>query len=182
MSGIYLKAVYGGEGYVPVFHTHSLMTPFPVVSLTAPVALTNSKGAEDSIRFVRHTNELNTIISNFRIQCPAAFTQPLTCTIVEQLYNSTIANAIDYPVQTMTDAVLLSLWCNKKEQAEAQIQSYRSIIASWPAAAQKRCGGADRWEADIRSQWNREQITNTIQTELTRFKLDHLQDMLLACE
>ncbi|WP_426070957.1 hypothetical protein [Janthinobacterium sp. DSP2-3-3] len=33
LTGIYLKPVYGEEYYVPVFHTHSLMTPFPVVSL-----------------------------------------------------------------------------------------------------------------------------------------------------
>ncbi|WP_046228005.1 hypothetical protein [Paenibacillus dauci] len=182
LLGIYLKPVYGGEGYVPVFHTHSLMTSFPVVSLTAQVALTNSKDVEDSIRFVRHTNELDTIVSKFRVQCPAAFAQPLTCTIIEELYNSTIVNANDYPVQAMTDAVLLSLWCSKEEQAEAQIQSYRSIIARWPAAAQNRFGGSDKWEADIRLQWNREQIINTIQTELIRFKLGHLQDMLLDCE
>ncbi|WPP39747.1 hypothetical protein SK066_14065 [Paenibacillus hunanensis] len=176
LIGVYMKPVYGGEHYVPIVHTHSLMTVFPVISLVCPLPMYDARGREESISFIRHSQEFQYIAAAFRSQYSAILTEPITYAAMQQWYDASIRSATDYPVQAMTDAVLLSWWCNEMQQAEALILSYSAMIAIWPAAASTRFGGSAGWEQRVRAQANHEQLHHTATAELTKFKLDTLQD------
>ncbi len=176
LTGVYFKPMYGGEHYVPVFHTHSLMTPFPVISLNCPKALQNSKNVTESISFSRHEKQLEKLVLDFKTQCPVAFEEELNFNIVMEFYEDYIHNSIEFPLQAMTDSVLLSFWCNDGMSCENKINKYSVIIDSWPENAQKRFGGAEQWAKDVRQLMNMDSLNATITSELAKFKLESLQD------
>ncbi|EOC1299425.1 hypothetical protein [Cronobacter dublinensis] len=176
LTGVYFKPMYGGEHYVPVFHTHSLMTPFPVISINCPKALQNSKNVTESISFSRHEKQLEKLVIDFKTQCPVAFEEELNFNIVMEFYEDYIHNSIEFPLQAMTDSVLLSFWCNDDMSCENKITKYSVIIDSWPETAQKRFGGAEQWAKDVRQLMNMDSLNATITSELAKFKLESLQD------
>ncbi|EKY3088661.1 hypothetical protein ACOZZ4_004480 [Cronobacter dublinensis] len=176
LTGVYFKPMYGGEHYVPVFHTHSLMTPFPVISINCPKALQNSKNVTESISFSRHEKQLEKLVIDFKTQCPVAFEEELYFNMVMEFYDDYIHNSIEFPLQAMTDSVLLSFWCNDGMSCENKITKYSVIIDSWPENAQKRFGGVEQWEKDVRQLMNMDSLNATITSELAKFKLESLQD------
>ncbi|EOL8957526.1 hypothetical protein ACM911_001762 [Cronobacter dublinensis] len=176
LTGVYFKPMYGGEHYVPVFHTHSLMTPFPVISINCPKALQNSKNVTESISFSRHEKQLEKLVIDFKTQCPVAFEEELNFNMVMEFYDDYIHNSIEFPLQAMTDSVLLSFWCNDGMSCENKITKYSVIIDSWPENAQKRFGGVEQWEKDVRQLMNMDSLNATITSELAKFKLESLQD------
>lgn len=182
LSGVYLKPVYSGEHYVPVFHTHSLMSPFPAISLSSATTLLNRKGANESISFLRHTQKLQDIVSGFKEQSPYAFIDKLTCSMLGTIYDQDVDTSEIYPANVMKDDVLLLKWCGKESLVESKINKYRAIISQWPEGAKRRFNGEDGWESDVRLQMDIERLKNTVSEELIKFKLIKFTDHGLICD
>ena len=182
LTGIYLKPVYGEEHYVPVFHTHSLMTSFPVVSLVAPTSLLNSKGVEESISPLRHSNKFEALVECFRSQCPTAFLDTIACTTLDSIYQTTVAGRDNFPVQAMTDNILLLAWCEKSAMAHERIEHYKSILQGWPEGVTQRVGGAAGWEREVKTLMAPEHLEHSVAQELKKFKLSHFPDHSLVCD
>ncbi len=113
---------------------------------------------------------------DFKTQCPVAFEKELKFNIIMEFYDDYIHNSIEFPLQAMTDSVLLSFWCNDGISCENKITKYSVIIDSWPENAQKRFGGVEQWEKDVRQLMNMDSLNATITSELAKFRLESLQD------
>nr|WP_050571265.1 hypothetical protein [Cronobacter dublinensis] len=116
------------------------------------------------------------LVIDFKTQCPVAFEEELNFNMVMEFYDDYIHNSIEFPLQAMTDSVLLSFWCNDGMSCENKITKYSVIIDSWPENAQKRFGGVEQWEKDVRQLMNMDSLNATITSELAKFKLESLQD------
>ncbi|MCT8354621.1 hypothetical protein [Photorhabdus kayaii] len=181
LCGVYLQPIHSGERYVPIFHTHSLMSPFPAISLCSPTVLLNEK-ARDSISFSRHKTKFQEIIAAFQAQCPSAFIETLSVKILNRIYKEHVNIATDYPAYAMRDDVLVSTWCCKNTASNELILKYKEIIKIWPDSAKQRFNGEDGWEMDVRSQMDIENLRSTVNKELEKFKLTTLKDCGLLCE
>jgi hypothetical protein len=182
LTGIYLKPVYGEEHYVPVFHTHSLMTSFPVVSLVTPTPLLNSKGVEESISPLRHSNKFEELVERFRLQSPIAFFNTLPCTALDRIYQTAVTDGDNFPVQAMTDNILLLAWCKKDAMVVERIEYYKSVLQGWPEGATQRVGGATGWEREIKMLMDTGGLEKSVTQELKKFKLSDFPDHALVCD
>jgi|GEM_PF-7114444 hypothetical protein len=182
LTGIYLKPVYGGEHYVPVFHTHSLMTPFPVVSLAMPSPLLNDKGVDESISPLRHSTRFDELVERFRLQCPMAFLDTLSCATLDTLYQNAVASAHNFPIQAMTDNILLLAWCKKEASVAERIESYKRILQGWPESVTQHVEGATGWERELKTLLDPQRLVESVTQELKKFKLSHFPDHSLACD
>lgn len=176
LCGVYLKPVYGGEHYVPVFHTHSMLSAFPVVTMCTPHVLLNKKGVDDSISFKRHNESFQDIIERFKGQCPVAFIGELSFGMLNDLYEYDVKTSSIYPELTMRSHVLLAFWFGYSEKSLQLISYYKEIIKSWPDDVKRRFGGDDGWEKNVRSQMDMESLNNTVNKELAKFKMTKLKD------
>lgn len=182
LTGIYLQPVYGEEHYVPVFHTHSLMTPFPVVSLATPSPLLNGKGVDESISPLRHSTKFDELVERFGLQCPTAFLNTLTCSTLDTLYQDAVASAHNFPIQAMTDNVLLLAWCKKEARVAERIAYYKLILQGWPEGVTQHVGGPTGWELEIKTLLEPQRLVESVTQELKKFKLSHFPDHSLACD
>ncbi|AOR63392.1 hypothetical protein [Pectobacterium wasabiae] len=176
LCGVYLKPVYGGEHYIPVFHTHSILSIFPAVTICTSHSLLNKKGVGESISFKRHKGNLQELIDNFREQCPIAFCGELSFSQFDKLYEDDVNTSVIYPAHTMKEHVLLAFWFGYTEKSQQLILRYKEIIKSWPNEAKRRFNGDDAWEQDVRSQMDINKLHNTVNDELVKFKLTKLKD------
>ncbi|AOR61154.1 hypothetical protein [Pectobacterium parmentieri] len=176
LCGVYLKPVYGGEHYVPIFHTHSMLSQFSAVTICTPHGLLNEKMAADSISIKRHKESLQDLVDKFREQCPIAFCGELSLSQLNKLYEDDINTSMIYPDLTMKNHVLLAFWFGYKEKSQQLILRYKEIIKSWPDEAKRRFNGDNAWEEDVRSQMDLDKLNNTVNEELAKFKLTKLKD------
>ncbi|MFP1888897.1 hypothetical protein ACLED0_09975 [Lonsdalea quercina] len=176
LCGVYLKPVYSGEHYVPVFHTHSVLSIFPAVTMCTPYSLLNKKGVGDSISFKRHKENLQDLVDKFREQCPIAFCGELSFSQLNKLYEDDINTSLIYPAHTMKNHVLLAFWFGYTEKSHQLLLRYKDIIKSWPDEAKRRFDGDNAWEEDVSSQMDIDKLHNTVNKELAKFKLNKLKD------
>ncbi|CAI3943119.1 unnamed protein product [Commensalibacter communis] len=177
LIGVYLQPVYAGEHYVPVFHTHSLMTVAPTIGLSSLICLKGKKGANESISVLRHASEFEKLVSAFKKQVPLAFVRELYCQALDQYYQHFITIDKGYSIHVMTENILLLFWCQYDRQAiEQRINKYKSIIQQWPDAAKIRFSSEQGWEKSIHSLMSLDRLQETVQKELLKFKLDQIED------
>ncbi|MCU1791219.1 hypothetical protein CUU54_20520 [Pectobacterium polaris] len=176
LCGVYLKPVYGGEHYVPIFHTHSMLSQFSALTICTPHSLLNKKMVADSISIKRHKESLQDLVDKFREQCPIAFCGELSFSQLNKLYEDDINTSMIYPDLTMKNHVLLAFWFGYKEMSQQLILRYKEIIKSWPDEAKRRFNGDNAWEEDVRSQMDLDKLNNTANEELAKFKLTKLKD------
>lgn len=182
LSGVYLKPVYGGAHYVPVFHTHSMLSVFPAVTLSTPHVLVNKKGVDDSISFQRHSENVQDIFARFKEQCPIALSEEISFGLLNDLYEHDINTSLIYPELTMRNHVLLVFWFGYAEKSLLLLSHYKEMIKRWPDDAKRRFNGDDAWEKDVRSQLDMARLQNTVNDELVKFKLTHIKDCGLLSE
>lgn len=177
LTGVYLQPVYAGEHYVPVFHTHSLMTVAPTIGLSSFIFLKGTKGGHESISVLRHTSEFAKLVSEFEKQVPLAFEKKLSYQTLDLYYQHFLATDTRYSIHVMTENILLLCWCHHDQATiDQRIKKYKSIIQQWPDAAKIRFHGEQGWEKSIHSLMSLDRLQETVQNELLKFKLDQIED------
>lgn len=120
LTGIYLSPIYGGEHYCPVFHVHSLLNPFPVVSVSAGTDMLTTKGVRESISPSRHAKDFQSLLANFLSQAPLAGQGSLSVAEVRALYEKAVSAAREDTEALAQDEALLEAWCR---DASAELSS-----------------------------------------------------------
>ncbi|GKX60223.1 hypothetical protein [Leminorella grimontii] len=182
LTGVYLKPIYAGCNYTPQFHLHSLLKPFPTITLSPVFSLLNKKGAADSISYKRHCNEFNQISLEFESQFSEALIEGIDCKTIDNIYNRSISDDIGYPYHAMTEHILLLYWCGYDSIVEENIIKYKNMIKSWPEAAIMKVNGEDGWEDNVRELMDMKKMNDTINEETTKLKLTKFLDYGLICD
>jgi hypothetical protein len=175
LMGVYLKKAYGGEHYAPEFHIHSLWDKSPAIFLNCSMALLNSKGAKDSISYLRHKSNFDDILCKFRQQCSFAFLDKLTFSALSEILSKGISTQYAWSVNALTDSVLSLAYCKKLEEVDKKINLCKSILQTWPLEVASHIDGVDGWEAHVRAML-KANIHQIIEEELVKFKLTKLKD------
>ncbi|CAI3944670.1 unnamed protein product [Commensalibacter communis] len=183
LTGVYLQPVYAGEHYVPVFHTHSLMTVAPTIGLNSLICLKGKKGANESISVLRHASEFEKLVSAFKKQVPLAFLKELHCQALDQHYQHFIATDKVYSIHVMTENILFLFWCRYERCAIGQRMSkYKFIIQQWPNAAKIRFHDEQGWGRSVHSLMSMDRLQENVQNKLFKFKLVYTEDSGLVVD
>ncbi|MDR2690676.1 MAG: hypothetical protein LBB76_13105, partial [Azoarcus sp.] len=128
LTGVYLARSDGGTRYSPEFYIHPLWRKFPCVSLDCQKPLMLPNGVRDAFTYLGHQSKFDEIIERFRHQCPYAFVDQISSTILEDILNHNIATSEIWPVESFMDSVLCAVYCNKLEEVEDRIDKCKRVL------------------------------------------------------
>ena len=174
LFGIYLKPVYGGEHYIPVFHTHSLLKEFPVISLSTPMPFLNFKGVEESISLLRHTREKEKIINKFKEQVFISTCNGISLSVVDYIYNKTIKSALYAPIQSIMEHILFHAYMSNNETLNLKINEYKIFLNNYPKVLKDNYD--EKAFLAVVDNLSVSDLKNLVQSEIIKFKLESLKD------
>lgn len=174
LFGIYLKPVYGGEHYLPMFHTHSLLREFPVISLSTPMPFLNFKGVEESISLLRHTREKEKIINKFKEQVFISACNGISLSVVDYIYNKTIKSSLYAPMQCIIEHILFHAYMSNNEVLSLKISEHKEFLNNYPKVLKYNYD-----EKSFLAVVDNITVSNLkvlVKSEIIKFKLESLKD------
>lgn len=174
LLGIYLKPVYGNEHYLPVFHTHSLLRAFPVISLSTPNPFLTSKGVEESISLIRHTREKEKIINKFKEQISVSTCNDISLSVVDYIYNKTIKSSLYAPMQSIIEHILFHAYMSNNEILNLKIDEYKIFLNNYPKVLKDNYD--EKAFLAVVDNINVSDLKNLVQSEIIKLKLESLKD------
>lgn len=173
---LYLKPVYGGEHYVPVFHIHSLLNQFETLTITAGREFVNHRGVEESISLSRHNASFPQLAEQYKIQCPLLFTQSIECHKIDTYYSEAIHRFSTESYQELLDSCLLLKYFNQDELLLQRITTYDLLINSWPSASQFTMKNNFKWQTFCLNLFNNMDFEKQMKTQSIRLSIDSFKD------
>jgi hypothetical protein len=133
LTGISLSRSHGGMRYEPRFHVHTLWRRFDCVTLNCSMPLMVLGGnVAEAFTYLGHQTHLDEAIKRFEQQCPYAFMDQLSSSVLDVILNRDIAIERSWPATySFIDSVLNAVYCGNLNEAEARIKKYKKSLFSW---------------------------------------------------
>jgi hypothetical protein len=205
LTGINLSRSHGGMRYEPRFHIHTLWRRWDNLTLSCLIPLmAPERNVAEAFTYLGHQTHLDEAIKRFERQCPYAFMDRLSSSVLDVILDRDIASERSWPATySFIDSVLNAVYCGNLDEAETRIKKYKKSLLSWSPdvlthnLTQVASGifntpyesnvghynTADDFEKILRSlMQDRSSMDKLVEDELVKFKLDKLKDHGFVCD
>ncbi len=172
LCGLHFATYSSNDSYKVIFHIHSLMTEFPVITLGISTYLTNKRNAEESITLQWHQNHFKSIAEIIRQKITLLQKSNLK---LEDLSEYIENNMFDWELSAFESLILMHFKFGESEKAFDKLTLYKNKISNWPEDVKKRINEST-WKEDLILLMNNEKLDKTVYSELEKFNLLHIKD------
>lgn len=146
LVGLLLEVKSGGTDYIPTFHVHNLLRPFPSISLGLKTTLN-----KEYVHLEWHESKISKLANLMSEYALIPYEGDLDLSIVLAGYRKYLSKAtISYQPQNYEDMVLISAWCKNEFEVKSSIELAFSDMKEWPSQVLKKMGGLEIWINSIR--------------------------------
>lgn len=142
LQGICLDRDSSNDNYLPIFHIHNLVlqeSDFISLTLCHPL-VTRKHGVPSHVTFVKHEEQFQSIVNEFRSQIPFPLEGDLKCDDILSAFDDYIKNGkaeTQYPLNPYRDIFCLLVWCNRIDEAKSFFDKAYENIQTWPERVTK---------------------------------------------
>jgi hypothetical protein len=178
LVGILLDVKTGGSDYIPTYHVHNLIRPFPVISLGLKTTLNY-----EYVNIEWHESKFYNLSELMMKYALIPFDGELDLTTVLAGYKKHLAKPhIPYQPQEYEDMVLISAWCNNTLQVKNSLDFARDKMGRWPPQVLKRIGGLDIWSNSVKEKAiTSETLKSIVDKQIKELKVGRLPVRNLLC-
>lgn len=185
LTGICLDRTTANDCYIPVFHVHNLLWPWPSVTLTLYHAVPDERQPrlKREIPVDRHQMMFEAAAESLKRQAPEILLTGTGFRRLLQMYNEYIESqrnpAISrYPVNLFRDVILLAFWAGYHDYAMGLLAAAAAVVESLPQ--QQTDPGA--WAQAIESELREDRLDSTLNAELHKHKLGNVPEYEFAVD
>ncbi|RYJ38579.1 hypothetical protein NU08_2556 [Flavobacterium anhuiense] len=172
LCGLHFATYSNNDSYEVIFHIHSLMTEFPIISLGVNNSLTNKHNVSESITLQWHHNHFKSISERMRQKITLLQKSNLK---LEDLSEYIENNMSDWELYAFESLILLYFKLGKSKKAFDELTFYKNKISDWPENIKTKFNEST-WKEDLILLMNHEKLDQTINSELEKFKLSEIKD------
>jgi len=139
LVGIILEVKSGKTDYIPTYHVHSLMRPFPAISLTLETTL-------NYVKLEWHDSKFHKLAQLMKENALIPFEGDIHLKTVLLGYKKhLLKSSIPCQPHEYEDMALISAWCNNKSEVKNSLEFAEMNMKKWPTNVLKRIGGIESW-------------------------------------
>lgn len=176
LVGLMLDRDSSNELYIPTFHVHNLLAPFPSISLSL---IYNAPGEKQprmarQIRVDRHESAYLDVVAFFKKATPELDAVDLSLSRAIQLHFDFVREKRDYAVakrcwSLFCDVALLAAWGGHDAYARDCIDGASFLMREWNLPF-----NVSEWAATVRDLARPEVMQETLASEIAKHKLGRL--------
>lgn len=171
LVGILLEVKSGNESYIPTFHVHCLLQPFPTVSLGLVTTINR-----EYVHLEWHEKKYLDLAERMKKAALIPFEGDLDLgNIIDGFSKYAAKPTFPYQPEVYEDIILICAWCGNEKGVQNGLRLAESHMKQWPENVLGRMGGLKNWQNSVEEKaQNREELHRICEQQIIELKVDKL--------
>ena len=176
LIGVALDITGSNDRYIPTFHIHNLIRPFPCVGLALRHVVPGKRvpQLDREIKIDMHAEEYCDAIEFLKHVAPELGFSVLGWPFVIAMYSKYVRQKRDYNIakycsNIFAEVILLARWCGHEDYARRCYDEALGLMRQWNPPIDLA-----EWQAGVDALTTREQLNEVLESEIVKHKLQHI--------